>query len=135
MRVSWHELVSSWAQLFKGAFLLKVGPKSHWERVLPLFLPACQWVEQSWLCEWYEKSSWWKFMHWPSAPLECPLRRNSRPGAPRLGIQVNRQGAFPSEPRNFQRDPGSLDLSYRAKGMQGMCAHGCTLPFETGTTP
>ena len=47
----WHDWVPSWAQLFKRAFPLEVGPKSHWGRALPLFLPECQWVEQSWLSE------------------------------------------------------------------------------------
>ena len=68
-----------------------------------------------------------------SEPLEGPLWRFSHPGAPRLGIQVNRQRVFPSKPRNFQRDPGSLDLSYRAKGRQGMCARGCNFPFDLET--
>ena len=71
----------------------------------------------------------------PSEPLEGPLGRISHPGARRMGIKLNRQGLFQSEPRNFQRFPGSLDLSYRAKGMQGMCARGSTFHFETGTTP
>ena len=67
--------------------------------------------------------------------LEGPPGRISRLGAPRSGINFNRQGAFPSEPRKFQRDPGSLGLSYRANEMQGMCARGCSFPFETDTTP
>ena len=33
-------------------------PQSHWERALPLFLPACQCVEQSWLCERHGNCSW-----------------------------------------------------------------------------
>ena len=59
-----------------------------------------------------------------SEPLEGPLGRMSCPRAPRSGIQVNKHGVLPSECRNYQRDPGSLDLSYRAKGTHGMCARG-----------
>ena len=66
-------------------------------------------------------------------PLEGPLGRICRPGAPRLGIQFNRRGVFPSEPRNFQRDPGSLDLPCRAKGRQRMCARSCTFTFVLET--
>ena len=47
----WHDWVPSWAQLFTGAFPIKVGPQSHCGRALPLSLPACQWVEQSLLWE------------------------------------------------------------------------------------
>ena len=70
-----------------------------------------------------------------SEQLEGPLERISGPGAPRSGIQVNRQSVSPSEPRNFQRDPGSLDLSYRGKGIQELCARAFSFSSETGTTP
>ena len=70
-----------------------------------------------------------------SEHVEGQLGRISHPGNPRSGIQFNRQGVFPSGHRNFQRDPGSLDLSYRAKGTQGMCARGCTFHFELELLP
>ena len=126
--------VPSWDQLFKGVFDLKVGPNPTGKGLCPSsFQPANVWNKAgsvkgkvqlggcSCSCQ--------------SEPLESPLARISHPEAPRLGIQVNRQGVFPSESRNFQRDPDSLELSYRGKGMQGMCAHGCTFLLRLELLP
>ena len=57
----WPEWVLSWAQLFKGAFALEVGPKCLRGEALPFLLPHCQLVEQSWPCERYKKSKWVDF--------------------------------------------------------------------------
>ena len=109
------------------AFHLKVGPKHHWERALsPSFQPA-NWWNKAGSVEVRKEQLGGGSSSCPSEPLEGPLERISCPGALRLEIQLNRQVAFPSEPRNFQRDPGSLNLSYKANGCKG-CVH-VTVPF------
>ena len=55
--------------------------------------------------------------------------------APRSGMQFLKLGVFPLKPRSAQTDLVSLELSYRAKGMQEMCGGGSTFPSECGATP
>ena len=50
-------------------------------------------------------------------------------------MQFLKLGVFPLKPRSAQTDLVSLELSYRAKGMQEMCGGGSTFPSECGATP
>ena len=52
--------------------------------------------------------------------------------APRSDMQVHTQGVFPSKPRTFLTDLGSLELFYRAKGMEEVCGGGSAFPCEGG---
>ena len=76
----WHEWVPSWAQLFKGAFPLEVGPKSHWGRAIPSsFQPANGW-NQAGSVRVRNRAVGWILMHlsiwttWrPTREIQSPL--------------------------------------------------------------
>ena len=58
----------------------------------------------------------------------------TRPVAPRSSMQIHTQDMFWSKPRIFLTDPGSLELSYRAKGTEEVCGGGA-FSCECGATP
>ena len=55
--------------------------------------------------------------------------------APRPGIQIDTQGVSPQDPRMFQTDRGSLDLSYRDNVMDRLLHVALTFPGGVGALP
>ena len=64
------------------------------------------------------------------APLE-----HSTNFVPRPGIQVDTQGVSPQDPRIFQTNLGSLDLSYRENVMDRLLHVALTFPVCVGPLP
>ena len=78
----WHDWVPSWAQLFKGAFPLKVGLKSLGEGICPSSFQPASWWNKAGSLRVRKRTVVWMFMLLPIWTTWRPTRENQLPWGP-----------------------------------------------------